>query len=666
MADVFAVFSAIILKLQSKHHLHSSLQSSQYTSSPFPNTHYTKTSIRSYYITSQAMSALIRDAPAGQLIRYFTKNRFLQYPEERPDFQVPIAYTHHTRPIPKRLSTSSSAAPEPEGPAIEEIVSATVLEQVDTSSDDEVDLEKIQTARTQHTIRSQISRVGTRSALQKSISRADLEQQFSLATIERGPSRPIEPEKLDDGTVLVDWYNTDDEGNPQNFSFWKKVAVLAQILLYTMGVYMGSAIYSPSIPGVMERFGVEIGAASLGLSMYVLAYGIGPLLFSPLSEIPIIGRNPPYIISYAIFVILLIPTALVDNFAGLIVLRFLQGFFGSPCLATGGATLQDVYSLIKLPYVLSLWAFAATCGPALGPIISGFSVAAKNWRWSLWEMLWLNGPIFLVLFFFLPETSSANILLRRAQRLRKITGNINLKSQSEIDQATLTPRAIAVEALWRPFQLMLLDPSIAFTAVYTAIIYGIFYSFFEAFPLVYNEMYGFNLGELGLTFLSVTVGVVIATTWYWWYIYTIVEPEIRLNGLGKPEQRLRPALFVTFLVPIGLFIFGWTSRPDIHWIVSCIGIVITTIGIFLIIQCIFLYLPLVYPQYAASLFAGNDFARSALAAGAIHFSYPLFHNLGVDRGVSLLGGLTVGCSVGVFVLFFMGEKLRAKSRFAAK
>jgi DHA1 family multidrug resistance protein-like MFS transporter len=618
------------------------------------------------------MSALIRDAPAGQLIRYFTKNRFFQYPEERPDFQIPAAYGHHIRPVPKRLSTSSTAAvstTEPEGPPIEEAVypdPETVLEKDDTSSKDELALEKIQTARTQHSTRTQISRVGTRTALQKSISRADLEQQLSLASIERGPSRPIEPEKLHDGTILVDWYATDDAANPQNFSFWKKATVLAQILLYTMSVYMGSAIYSPSIPGVMNRFSVSIASASLGLSMYVLAYGIGPLLFSPLSEIPIIGRNPPYIISYAIFIILLIPTALVDNFAGLIFLRFLQGFFGSPCLATGGATLQDVYSLIKLPYVLSLWAFAATCGPALGPIISGFSVAAKNWRWSLWEMLWLNGPVFLVLFFFLPETSSANILLRRAQRLRKLTGNQNLKSQSEIDQASLTPRDVAVEALWRPFQLMLQDPSIAFTAVYTAIIYGIFYSFFEAFPLVYNEMYGFNLGELGLTFLSVTLGVVIAITWYWWYIYYIVEPDIRANGLGSPERRLIPALFVTFLVPIGLFIFGWTAREDIHWIVSCVGIVITTIGIFLIIQCIFLYLPLVYPQYAASLFAGNDFARSALAAGAIHFSYPLFHNLGVDRGISLLGGLTVGCSIGVYVLFFLGEKLRAKSRFAAK
>ncbi|KAF2678999.1 MFS general substrate transporter [Lentithecium fluviatile CBS 122367] len=621
------------------------------------------------------MSALIRDAPIGQIIRWAANNRYLQYPEERDDFELPVSYVQlrqgERKHIPAPLtSEGETPAVEPEEPALEETVypdPETVLEKEDELEDNEPsDLEKIQTARTTHTARTQISRVGTRTALQKSISRADLEQQFSLASVERGPSRPIEPEKLDDGTILVDWYTTDDAENPQNWSFGRKAVVLSQILIYTMSVYTGSAIYSPSIPGVMARFGVSIGSASLGLSMYVLAYGIGPLLFSPLSEIPIIGRNPPYMISYAIFVILLVPTALVDNFAGLIVLRFLQGFFGSPCLATGGATLQDMYSLIKLPYVLSLWAFAATCGPALGPIISGFSVAAENWRWSMWEMLWMNGPVFLSLFFFLPETSSANILLRRAARLRKLTGDDRLKAQSEIDQANLSPRDIAVEALWRPFQLVLLDPSIAFTAIYTALIYGIFYSFFEAFPLVYNGMYGFNLGEMGLTFLSVTVGVILSISWYWWYIYYIVEPSIRTHGLGAPERRLIPALFVTWFVPVGLFIFGWTSDPDIHWIVSCIGIVITTIGIFLIIQCIFLYIPLVYPQYAASLFAGNDFTRSALAAGAIHFSYPMFHNLGVDRGVSLLAGLTVGCSIGVYVLYFFGATLRAKSRFAAQ
>lgn len=325
------------------------------------------------------MSALIRDAPFGRIIRYITSNRLFQYPEERSDFQIPAAYTQHANLKAKRLDSTTSSAPttESEGPAVEEVVypdPETVLGKVETQSEDEhtSDLEKLQTIRTANTARTQISHVGTRTALSRSISRADLEQQFSLASVERGPSRPIAPETRQDGTILVDWYTTDDPENPQNWLFGKKFVVLLQILLYTMGVYMGSAIYSPSIPGVMERFGVEIGAASMGLSMYVLAYGIGPLLFSPLSEIPIVGRNPPYIVSYAIFVILLIPTALADNFNTLIALRFLQGFFGSPCLATGGATLQDIYSLLQLPYVLSLWAFAATCGPALG--ISLYSI----------------------------------------------------------------------------------------------------------------------------------------------------------------------------------------------------------------------------------------------------------------------------------------------------
>ena len=118
---------------------------------------------------------------------------------------------------------------------------------------------------------------------------------------------------------------------------------------------MASAIYTPSVTGVMEAFGIHQEAASLGLSLYVLAYGIGPLLFSPLSEIPSIGRNPPYMTTMFLFVVLSVPLALVENFAGLLVLRFLQGFFGSPCLATGGASMQDLYSLIKLPYILCLW-----------------------------------------------------------------------------------------------------------------------------------------------------------------------------------------------------------------------------------------------------------------------------------------------------------------------
>lgn len=71
-----------------------------------------------------------------------------------------------------------------------------------------------------------------------------------------------------------------------------------------------------------------------------------------------------------------------------------------------------------------------------------------------------------------------------------------------------------------------------------------------------------------------------------------------------------------------------------------------------------------YPQYAASLFAGNDFFRSLFAFGAVLFGRPMYLNLGVGKGTSLLGGLSVIGIVGMFVLYLYGAKLRARSKFA--
>jgi DHA1 family multidrug resistance protein-like MFS transporter len=141
------------------------------------------------------------------------------------------------------------------------------------------------------------------------------------------------------------------------------------------------------------------------------------------------------------------------------------------------------------------------------------------------------------------------------------------------------------EALVRPIQLMVLDPAIGFTAAYVALCYGIYYSFFEAFPIVYIERYHFNLGEMGLTFLSITAATILSLAMYYLYIYKIVEPDFRAHGLGKLERRLLPALYASFLLPIGLFIFAWTSDGKIHWIVSVIGVFLFTIGGKCLILC---------------------------------------------------------------------------------
>jgi DHA1 family multidrug resistance protein-like MFS transporter len=276
----------------------------------------------------------------------------------------------------------------------------------------------------------------------------------------------------------------------------------------------------------------------------------------------------------------------------------------------------------------------------------------------------MAAPVLVILLLCMPETSTPNILMRRARRLRKLTGDIRLQSQSELDQRHLTASGILVDALIKPIEITIKDPAILFVNVYTALFYGIYYTFFEVFPLVFPPFYGFNLGEVGVAFLSCQVGATIGLAIYFSYLHWYMIPDNLNNGLRAQEHRLVPAIFGSFLIPVGLFLFGWTARPSIHWIVPIIGIVIFVIGTFLVLQSIFVYVPLSYPKYAASLFAGNDLCRSSMAAGSILYARPLFINLGIGQGVSVLGGLSVLGIFGMATLYLIGAKLRARSKFA--
>ncbi|KAJ5428759.1 Major facilitator superfamily domain general substrate transporter [Penicillium cf. griseofulvum] len=390
---------------------------------------------------------------------------------------------------------------------------------------------------------------------------------------------------------------------------------------------------------VMEEFGVSEVVASLGLALYVLGYGIGPLLFSPLSEIPHIGRNPVYISTFAIFIVLSAIAGVCKSFAGFLVVRFLQGFFGSPCLATGAASLSDMFSVIYMPYTLAGWSGAMYCGPALGPLLSGFSVSVKGWRWSMWEIVWLAGIVFVLLVLFLPETSAPTLLFYKAKRLRQETGSDRFVTMDSMRSKGVSRSQLVKFALIKPFEITLKDPAIAFTNLYTSLTYGIYYSFFEVIPMVYPKEYGFNLGETGAVFVCVLIACIIGAVWYCtWYRVFIQRRFQRLGTFDVQETFLRPGLVGVLGVPLGMFLFGWAARASVPWPVPTLGVVLFCGCSFVVGLGIFIHLPLSYPEYAASLFAANDALRSSFAAGAVLFGRPLYLNLGVGKGCTLLGG----------------------------
>lgn len=218
-------------------------------------------------------------------------------------------------------------------------------------------------------------------------------------------------------------------------------------------------------------------------------------------------------------------------------------------------------------------------------------------------------------------------------------------------------------ALIMPWKINSRDPAILFTTLYTALVYAIFYSFFEVFPLVYQEVYDMDSSHMGLVFLAAIIAVFLVMPFYCAFIHHYIAKPIRNGNFPPPEQRLIPALFISLFVPAGMYLFAWTSDSKIHWTVPTVGFMLIMMGVITLLQCMFGYMAVAYPSYSASLFAMNDFARSTLASAAILWSGPLYRNLGVAKGTSLVGALTVPCVFGIFALYWFGPKLRKRSRF---
>ncbi|KAI9039817.1 MFS transporter [Aspergillus affinis] len=503
---------------------------------------------------------------------------------------------------------------------------------------------------------------------------SDISDSYTLYTVlsqvtqTRSDGRRESILKFGDEFKTISWRESGDRDkeNPQAWTTSKKIFVSVQIWVLTFAIYIGSAIYTPGIPGVSEQFHVSTVASTLGLTLFVFGYGLGPMLWSPLGELPVVGRTPVYISTLTVFVFFNFGVIYAKNFGMFLAFRFLTGFFGSPVLATGAASMGDIWDPLVRDYMIGIWGCFAVSAPVLGPVIGGFASSAMGWTWTIWPLLWMSGAVLVFCVIFLPETFAPNILYRRARRLRKVTGNQNLYCEAEIELSNMSTTSVIFEALIRPFQLCFLEPIVFLMNLYIALIYGILYIWFEAFPIIFEELRGFNPGENGLAFLGCLVGACcVAVPGYFYWKYTRQSKYIDSEGNLSPEKQLPPACFGAMCLPVSLFWFGWTGNfASIHWISPILASLLFTVGAVLIFNSIFCYQAHAYPRYAASVLAGNDFLRSSFGAGFPLFATAMFHNLGIGWACTLLACLCVLFVPYPFLLYARGRRLRLASKFA--
>lgn len=150
-------------------------------------------------------------------------------------------------------------------------------------------------------------------------------------------------------------------------------------------------------------------------------------------------------------------------------------------------------------------------------------------------------------FLSLRETYPPIILERKAKKLRKETGNENLRSKLA---SPLSPAALFKVSIVRPMKLLIFSPIVLALSTYMAVVYGYLYLLFTTITEVYENQYHFSQGSVGLTYLGIGVGSMFGVVIFGIASDRILKAKSK-TGEMKAEYRLPPMIPGSFIIPIG-------------------------------------------------------------------------------------------------------------------
>lgn len=316
---------------------------------------------------------------------------------------------------------------------------------------------------------------------------------------------------------------------------------------------------SPSASACKQFLGMLPFEILIVVCRYILGFAIGPLMLAPLSEY--YGRSPVYFGAWFILVIFQLPLALAPNIGTIIVCRFIAGLGGSAPLTNTGGTISDLFERNLSGNAMRIYGVSSTFGPPFALMISGYVGEDLGWRYIFWMFMGITGGIWTIMLLTLPETRHSTILEKKARNVRKTLikeGHANAAILGHIGDAHSKGEKRSVHALFatnltRPVRFLCTEPITLGAAAYNGFIYGIVYLFNESVPLVFGGNHGFSVGEQGLAFTGIAVGVLVAAAFHplqeRYYLRKVAEN----GGKGVPEARMYQARFGAFLLPISFF-----------------------------------------------------------------------------------------------------------------
>ncbi|EGR50883.1 uncharacterized protein TRIREDRAFT_75937 [Trichoderma reesei QM6a] len=455
-------------------------------------------------------------------------------------------------------------------------------------------------------------------------------------------------------------FTPEDPENPKNWSKAYKWYCTMVVALTCFVVAFCSAVITADLVGPAEDFGVSREVSILAITVFVVGFGVGPMAFAPLSEV--FGRRVIYGSTLLLAVIFIIPCAVAKNIGTLIVCRAIDGIaFSAPMTLVGG-TLADLWRNEERGVPMAAFSAAPFIGPAIGPLVGGYLADGAGWRWLYWIQLILAGIVWVLITFTVPETYAPTILSRRAKKLRQTTGDETYVTEQDIDERPMSERLTVF--MIRPFQLLFRELIVLLISLYMSVLYGLLYMFFVAYPIVFQEGKGWSAGTTGLMFIPLAVGVLCSAACSPMVNKHYLKMVHKYNGKPPAEIRLIPMMISCWCIPIGLFIFAWTSYPRLIWVGPALGGFPVGFGFIFLYNSANNYLVDSYQHQAASALAAKTCIRSFWGAGVVLFTEQMYARLGYQWASSLLAFISLACCAIPYCFWIWGAKIRARSKYA--
>lgn len=322
--------------------------------------------------------------------------------------------------------------------------------------------------------------------------------------------------------------------------------------------------------------------ANLSVALYMISMSIFPLWWSSFSEQ--FGRRSIYIISFGLFLIFAIVSALSTNIAMLIVFRIFTGGASASVQAVGAGTIADIWESHERGRAMGIFYLGPLLAPLIAPIVGGALAQGFGWKATMWFLAIYGLVILTMLIFLLPET-----LARKKQEeaiadaeptagsIRRMTTRESAKVQTK--KLAASAKRIFIDPL--SVLLFLRFPPVFITVFTAAIAFGaLFISNISIQQKFSQPPYNYNQIIVGLLYLPAGLGYFVASIFGGRWIDRIMTKQAikanRYDENGKliylPEDRFRENMWLANTVyPLGLLMYGWTLNYGVIFIVPAIG-----------------------------------------------------------------------------------------------